>query len=126
MIQREEQLNQLKEDIKTVSKSSENANKLNKIANGINISTSQNWMEFEARFIQVNKRFYKELNERYPDLSQSDQKVCALIKLNFTGKDMSKLLGISLESVHSVRYRIRKKLWLSRRDNLEKLISEIG
>ncbi|WP_162555736.1 tetratricopeptide repeat protein [Reichenbachiella versicolor] len=125
VIQKEEILSELKVQLKKISKEL-NSPQLNKIASGISVSTSQNWKEFETRFIQVNERFYSELNNKYPDLSLGDQKVCALIKLNFSGKDMSRLLGISIESVHTARYRIRKKLNLGRKDNLEKIIGEIG
>lgn len=84
---------------------------------------SKNWTEFEARFTTINQSFYENLRIKYPKLSQTDQKICALVKLNFPSKDMSKLLGISVESVHTSRYRLRKKLGLKREDNLEDFIS---
>ncbi|WBU88683.1 tetratricopeptide repeat protein [Cellulophaga omnivescoria] len=84
---------------------------------------SKNWTEFEARFTTINQSFYENLRNKYPKLSQTDQKICALVRLNFPSKDMSKLLGISVESVHTSRYRLRKKLGLKREDNLEDFIS---
>ncbi|MGJ8733399.1 MAG: hypothetical protein ACSHW4_09645 [Cellulophaga sp.] len=84
---------------------------------------SKNWSEFEARFTTINQSFYENLRVKFPQLSQTDQKICALVRLNFPSKDMSKLLGISVESVHTSRYRLRKKLGLKREDNLEDFIS---
>ncbi|MGJ8732782.1 MAG: hypothetical protein ACSHW4_06535 [Cellulophaga sp.] len=84
---------------------------------------SKNWTEFEARFTTINQSFYENLRIKFPELSQTDQKICALVRLNFPSKDMSKLLGISVESVHTSRYRLRKKLGLKREDNLEDFIS---
>ena len=63
--------------------------------------------------------------KKVPDLSAADLKVCALIKLNFTGKEMSHLLGISLGSVHVARHRLRKKMNLNRSDNLTNYINSI-
>ena len=57
-------------------------------------------------------------------LKQTDLKICALVKLNFPSKDMAKLLGISVESVHTSRHRLRKKLGLERNDNLEEFINK--
>ena len=95
------------------------------IVRSISISNAQNWKEFETRFIAVNKDFYHRLLQRFPRLTQGDQKLCALIKLNFSSKDMSKLMGISVESVHTTRYRLRKKMSLARDINLTEFIANI-
>lgn len=102
-----------------------NKEQINKIVGSMSHDTSDNWKEFEARFISVNKSFYDQLNKRFPKLTQGDQKICALVKLNFSSKEMSKLLGISVESVHTTRYRLRKKLNLTRKENLKEFIASI-
>lgn len=98
---------------------------INKALRSISNSNNQNWEEFKLRFIDVNKEFYVKIFEKYPNLSQSDQKICALIKLNFSSKEMARLLGISVESVHTSRHRIRKKMDLSRSINLENYINSL-
>lgn len=98
---------------------------VDKMVRSIGVSTRQNWEEFETRFIAVNKDFYKRLRERFPKLTQGDQKLCALIKLNFSSKDMAKLIGISVDSVHTTRYRLRKKLKLPREVSLGEFIGQL-
>ncbi|GAA0712230.1 hypothetical protein GCM10009430_02430 [Aquimarina litoralis] len=100
-----------------------NLNSVNKIIKSIQSGMGSNWKEFEARFININQGFYKNLKSNFPTLTQTDLKICALIKLNFSSKDMASLLGISVESVHTSRYRLRKKLQLERNDNLVEFIS---
>ncbi|WP_366182526.1 hypothetical protein [Flavobacterium ovatum] len=95
---------------------------INKMLKTIQGSPSSNWKEFEARFTDVNQSFYTNLKDKFPDLGQTDLKICALIKLNFSSKDMAALLGISFESVHTSRYRLRKKFKLDRNDNLNEFI----
>ena len=73
----------------------------------------------------VAEDFYKRLRERFPKLTQGDQKLCALIKLNFSSKDMAKLIGISVDSVHTTRYRLRKKLKLPREVSLGEFIGQL-
>ncbi|MEO0734339.1 MAG: transcriptional regulator, partial [Bacteroidota bacterium] len=90
-----------------------------------NTDNGENWQAFEARFVAVNQNFYQTLKERYPKLTQGDLKLCALIKLNFSSKDIARLMGISVESVHTTRYRLRKKLGLKRKDNLGEFIAGV-
>ncbi|SNR17474.1 tetratricopeptide repeat protein [Tenacibaculum jejuense] len=82
------------------------------------------WKEFKATFEQVNQNFYSKLKESYPDLTPSELKLCSLLKLNLSTKDISNLMGISYDSVKMGRYRVRKKLKLSREVNLVGFISQ--
>ena len=106
-------------------KKSDNNKTLDEILNKIKINSKQDWNEFNIRFTSVNKDFYKTLSEKFPELTQRDHKLCALIKLNFTSKEISQLLGISMESVNTSRYRLRKKMQLSKTDNLTEYIARL-
>lgn len=112
-----DQLSQGKKDLKR--------EEVKEIVRSISNSNTTNWKEFEARFVAVNKHFYEKLNSRFPNLTQGDLRVCALVKLNFCSKEIAKLLGISVESVHTTRYRLRKKLNLTRATNLTEFIANI-
>ncbi|RED95980.1 tetratricopeptide repeat protein [Marinoscillum furvescens] len=83
------------------------------------------WEHFNKRFIEVDTRFYERLRARHPDLTPTEHRHCALIKLNFDSKEMASLLGISVNSVHISRHRIRKKMGLERDDNLTSHIAGI-
>lgn len=83
------------------------------------------WEDFHLRFTQINSNFYDQLLKLNPDLTPTDLKHCALIKLNFDSKEMSHLLGISTNSVHMARSRIRKKLALMRTENLGNYLATI-
>lgn len=101
------------------------AAELKKIVRTISISNAQNWEEFETRFISVNHDFISNLNKRYPKLTQGDIKLCSLIKLNLSSKEMAKLLGISVQSIHTNRYRLRKKLGLEKDVSLTEFIASV-
>jgi len=124
LIEKDEILATLKERLSKGS-GDLNANELKKIVRSISHSNAQNWEDFEARFISVNKNFYEKLNSKYPKLSRGDQKLCALVKLNLSSKEMAKLLGISIESVHTNRYRLRKKLGLNREISLTEFVAKL-
>ncbi|PKQ64798.1 hypothetical protein BZG02_02775 [Labilibaculum filiforme] len=95
------------------------------LMSSITKSSNSLWDDFNNRFISVNENFYERLRTEVPDLSPTDLKICALIKLNFSGKEMAHLLGISVNSVHMARHRLRKKMDLERNINLSNFISSI-
>ena len=86
---------------------------IHKIARKINKSSESGiWEEFELRFKQVHGEFYENLIRKYPDLSPSEQKLCAFLRLNMSSKDISELTGQSPASLKKARYRLRQKLEL--------------
>lgn len=84
------------------------------------------WEEFELRFQNVHTDFYKKLEKMAPDLTPSELKVCAFLKLNMNSKEISALIHQSTKSVEVKRSRIRKKLGLTNTDvNLIKYLSDL-
>ena len=125
LIEKDELLSTLKKDL-SGKEGSVNAQDVRQAIKSISVSNTQNWKEFETHFVSVNQEFYRYLHQKFPELTPSEQKLCALIKLNFSSKDIARLMGISVGSAHTVRYRLRKKLGLFRDDNLTEFISKIG
>lgn len=76
-------------------------------------SESEVWEEFELRFSQVHSNFYEKLLKKFPQLTPSEQKLCAFLRLNMTTKDISELTGQSISTLETARYRLRKKLNIS-------------
>ncbi|CAM3437680.1 tetratricopeptide repeat protein [Zobellia roscoffensis] len=123
LIEKEEFIAKLKQNI---SKSDAiDAKAIHNMLKGFQNSPGGNWKEFEARFTSINQSFYEKIRSKYPDLGQTDLKLCALVKLGFSSKEMSSLLGITIESVHTSRYRLRKKLKLEKGENLIDFMSTI-
>lgn len=83
------------------------------------------WEDFNTCFESVNKNFYSKIKSLYPDISPNDLRLCALIKLNLSIKEMAGILNISPDSVKTARYRLRKKLQLNTEDNLSEFILSI-
>ena len=87
------------------------------------LETEKDWDEFKMYFEKVHSSFFENLKTYFPDLSQSDIKLCALVSLNLNIKDMSELMGISPESVKMARHRLRKKLNIPPQENLADFIA---
>lgn len=71
------------------------------------------WEEFEMRYSHVYESFYNILNEKHPELTYRDKRLCALLKLNLTTKEIAQITGQSTKSLENARTRLRKKLQLT-------------
>jgi DNA-binding CsgD family transcriptional regulator/tetratricopeptide (TPR) repeat protein len=79
----------------------------------------------ESDIVNVNNSFDVIIRERYPLLSKTEREVCAFIKLNLSIKETAVIRGVSQDSVRMVRSRIRKKLKLNPKEELDKYIQSI-
>jgi tetratricopeptide (TPR) repeat protein len=77
---------------------------------------SEIWVEFEKRFRAVHKGFYDKLNKKFPKLTDADKKLCALLRLNLSTKEIAAISHQNPNSVEVARTRLRKKLDLSNKD----------
>jgi ligand-binding sensor domain-containing protein/DNA-binding CsgD family transcriptional regulator len=84
------------------------------------------WEQFAIHFDQVHNQFLRNLKEKYPDLTPSDIKISAYIKMNLSSKEIAQLLNISLKGIEIARYRLRKKLNLESSVNLTDFIMNLS
>lgn len=76
------------------------------------------WEEFEIRFQQVHNEFYDKLNEKIPNLTANEKKLCAFLRLNMSTKEISAITYQSINSITVARSRLRKKLELDSDESL--------
>ena len=123
MLQKNELMQELREKLEadqSISKDSPLTRLVNKGQN-----QEKEWADFNVQFESINKNFYARIRQAYPDISPNDLKICALIKLNLSIKEMAGILNISPDSVKTARYRLRKKLQLNSEDNLTEFILKL-
>ena len=106
------------------SKSAEVIRELKKITNDIekNISQDDDWNQFAFHFNQVHGDFTTRLTTEFTNLSGQDIRLCSYLRLSLSSKEIAQLLNISTRGVEISRYRLRKKLDLSRSNNLSEFI----
>jgi len=127
---REEVYNSVLQDLKKIRLNSgrqETRQALSTVLNKLEHSSNKAiWEEFELRFSNVYESFYKNLSKRHPSLSTYDKRICALIKLNLSSKEIADITGVTVKAVENIRTRIRKKLNLTnKKTDLNQYISEI-
>jgi len=83
------------------------------------------WKEFESYFAKVHGSFYKSLDEHFPGLTKTDRKICAMLKLGMSSKEIAAITVTSYKSVDTTRYRLRKKLGLTHDENLFEFLNRL-
>jgi len=120
-------LSTVSNDIKSSNDSSTVLARLQKMERSIrqNIENDDNWKRFEENFDLVYENYLKRLGDLFPDLSVSDKKLCAYLKMDLSSKDIAALFNISVRSVEMSRYRLRQKMDLDREVNLVEFLQKI-
>lgn len=85
---------------------------------GKSSSNSPNLVLFYSNFEKIYPNFRQSLKKANPNISENELKLCALIRLNLSSKEIGQLLNITQDSVNKARYRLRKKLGLSSSEDI--------
>jgi DNA-binding CsgD family transcriptional regulator len=73
---------------------------------------------YEGLLREVHPQFSQRLLRLAPDLTPMELKACMLTRLHLRTKDVAELLGVSESSIETHRSHARRKLHISRRQNL--------
>lgn len=121
-IAHQEVLNGLKAEIQQQKLSGQYSRKqLDKLLAMVNnnlVTDEETWSVFQTNFDHIHDKFFRNLKQRYPDLTSGDLRFCALIRLNLPTKEIAKLQNISVRGVEAARYRLRRKFSLAQEDSL--------
>ncbi|HEX2786792.1 MAG TPA: LuxR family transcriptional regulator [Ignavibacteria bacterium] len=78
---------------------------------------------FEKNLDTLNFAFINKLSKKYSALTPIQLKICSLLKINLSNKEISNLLHISNRTVQNQRYKIIQKLKLPRKQSLTTFIN---
>lgn len=82
------------------------------------VSDKETWDMFQANFDRIHEHFFRHLKESYPSLTPSDLRLCAMLRINLSTKEIANMLNLTVRGVESARYRLRRKLNLPSEDGL--------
>ena len=83
------------------------------------------WSRFKVHFDSVHPNFFTKLKAASEELTENDLRLCAYLRIGMRAKDIASMLSVSPASVNTNRYRIRKKLGLTKEDSLDDYIRSI-
>lgn len=86
--------------------------------------TNDDWDEFRRRFERVHPGFFWQMKTQFSDLSPAEERLLALSQLRIDTRQMSRMLGISPDSLRKTKYRLRKKIGVDGHSPLSELLKE--
>ena len=89
------------------------------------IGSRNSFESFNNQFSKAFPDFFKNLISLHPNLSSTDLQLCAYIKLNQSNQDIASIKNLSLRTVESQRYRLRKKLKIEKTMDLFNYLTKL-
>lgn len=87
--------------------------------------TEEQWIGFKELFEQVHTGYLQRLKEKIPGISPAEIRFMALAKLKLDTREMASSLGVSVNAVRNVWFRLRKKVNLPEDATWQDLVDNI-
>ena len=110
IIKKNELLRKIKKELKATKNKEDITSAISLI--DTNLNNNKDWKFFKQAFNNADKDFMDKIKVAHPELTPNDLRFCAYLRLNLSSKEMAPLLNISIKSVETKRYRLRKRLQL--------------
>ena len=122
-------INPIKEDLKNAIElpESEQKNKIKNIYQHLQNNTHifNNAENLNKQIDKVYKDFLNRLEEKYPELTKAEKKLCTLLYINMSSKEIATITNSTIRTIETSRYRLRKKFNLSRDEDIVSFLQKI-
>ena len=123
IVQENEQISNILKDLKyytSLLNSEKDRNSFSPLIKSINRILSEKRKEdlYSDQFNAAYPGYLEYLTRTFPDLTTADLKLCTFLRMNLNTKEIAEIMGLSVRSIESRRYRLRKKLNLSKEEDL--------
>jgi tetratricopeptide (TPR) repeat protein len=89
------------------------------------ILTDQDWNAFKQLFERSYPRYLRRLRTAFPDITNAEERLALLLKINLNRQEIAAMLGVSESTVKKGRARLRRRLALSENQNLEVFLQHL-
>ena len=82
------------------------------------LNDQADWIQFETYFNSTHQNFMDRLRQQYTEITAGDLRICCLLRMNLSTKEIASLMNVSVRAIELRRYRLRKRLALDGDTNL--------
>ncbi|MBO8092874.1 MAG: transcriptional regulator [Prosthecochloris sp.] len=90
------------------------------------IETEMIEKKLNIELTSTDSEFLLKLQKKHPNLNQRELRICLLVKLNYDTREIARSIGISTRGMESIRYRMHKKIGLSRHQSIKSYLTELA
>ena len=124
-----ETINPIKDELKVAIElpEEEQKNKIKNIYHNIqnNIQIFHNTENLNKQINAIYKDFLDRLDTKYPGLTKADKKLCTMLYINMSSKDIAAMTKTTVRTVETSRYRLRRKFNLTRDEDIVNFLQKI-
>lgn len=124
-----ETINPIKDELKVAIElpEEEQKNKIKNIYHNIqnNIQIFHNTENLNKQINAIYKDFLDRLDTKYPGLTKADKKLCTMLYINMSSKDIAAMTNTTVRTVETSRYRLRRKFNLTRDEDIVNFLQKI-
>ncbi len=129
IVQKNKLLKELRSDLKELAANTDTktSKKLNTISLNVKqmLQIQQDIDLFEQKVNQTYDGFLGKLRSNYPYLTKNEERLCVMLKLKLSSKEIASINNTSVKAVEMSRYRLRKKCGISNKTSLSDYIGTI-
>ena len=122
-------INPIKDELKSAIElpESEQKNKVKTIYHNIqnNIQIFHSTENLNKQIDDIYKDFLDKLESKYPGLTKAEKKLCTMLYINMSSKEIASITSTTTRTVETSRYRLRRKFSLSRDEDIVDFLQKI-
>ena len=103
------------------------ADQIQEIINDLNneLNSEKFWKIFDMLKVVMDNNVKNKLNDLFPDLSSAEVRICQLIRIGLTNKEIATILSLSVRTIETHRFNIRRKFELKSNKNLNQFLTSM-
>ncbi|NOU47686.1 MAG: tetratricopeptide repeat protein [Bacteroidales bacterium] len=124
LINKNEVLNDLKSKLSGVGDKAVEMNHVIRLIDQ-NLNLDKDSQNFNRHFEEVHPDFFMKLKDKFPSISNNEERLCAYLYINMNTKEISQMLNVTIAAVDKGRNRLRKKLDIGSEVNLNEFLKRL-
>ncbi len=129
LVQKNKVLKQLKTDLNQLSGNHDDElnRKLKELSFHVqqSLQINKDLEEFQEKVEITYDEFFTKLKLKFPTLTNNEKRLCALLRLNLSTKEIASLNNTSVKAVEMSRYRLRMKCNIDNKQSLPEYLNNI-
>ncbi len=85
----------------------------------------KDWEVFKSYFSEVHNNFDKKIKVLSEDITEKEIRLASFLRMNLTTKEIASMLNVLPDSVIKSKYRLKKKLTLTKEDDLTQFLNTL-
>ncbi len=127
IVQKNKLLKEMESDLRELSKNgdSETNKRLKEMSMNIKqvLKIQEDIDLFDQKVSQTYDGFFHKIKKHFPTLTKNEERLCAMLKLKLSSKEIASINNTSVKAVEMSRYRLRKKCGIDNSTRLTDYIS---